>query len=1002
MKRLVFATNNQHKLEEAREILGGEVELVSLSDIGCHEDIPETAPTLEGNAFQKARYIHEHYGVACVADDTGLMVDALGGAPGVYSARYAGPEHDSRANMKKLLAEMSDKDDRRAHFSTMLAYVSDKEERVFEGRVDGSIAREPSGDSGFGYDPVFVVEDTGRTFAEMSADEKNAVSHRGRAFRKFSEWFAALTLLLLCLCGVNPARAEQWIQHQSYDGATYCILDAPAGTYFLTLKQQYNPDVTGGTNRFGSVYKYDKNAEEWSWLTRADGLSEMIVVAAVYDYTNRVLALGYDNGNIDLVYDNGRVVNVPGLKMADNVSTNIREMNIDPAGGDLWVSTATGYVRVNTKRGEVVTSRDYQQGINSAAKYDGYLFLATDDGLCYGDERTSAISSYTRVPDTAGIGRLFAWDGRLWTVSAKGNRLGVISGKAGDYAPQWFSTGDEYSVQPGRDGILVSGPDGIRWIAPGLKVTAWAKPSNTQNPIAGSIDGRAVWISDGRRGFSRLTPGSGGWTVTMDRHMPDAANPFMCVAMAYSPEYGMMVRNHGREEIFAEDYLETPDIISGLKDGSWHSLSALYANVPNPLVFDIYNPSGLAIDPRNPNHVYCGSITSGLYRLNLADQAMSLRMTRSNDSGVPYDQCVAVAPVNQAWARMCAVAAPQFDDSGALWTAYYNPDKDSAELWYWPASDRLASTTSSNFRPFRRIALPGLTASSSLAVLAGTTSANRNIIVTHGGGWSRQFMILDHGGTPDNTGDDRRYVMRTLTDQDGAEFSIGSFNSMWEDKSTGRVWLMGSSGVCYFSPAQVLAGNPTVYRIKVARNDGTNLADYLLNDTYVTCMTEDTSGRKWFGTIGGGIVVTNGSGNEIARTYTTENSDLPDNNVHGIAYNPSNNSMMISTGKGLCELVLDFDGTDGDSGIRAYPNPVTPEFLGNVTIDGLPDRATVKILDYNNRMVKDLGFSSAGAYEWNLTDNNNKRVPSGIYYVLATNGPDRDSYAKVSKIMVIN
>ena len=189
-RTIVFATNNAHKLGELRGIAGEEWNVVSLAEIGCHDDIPETAETLEGNALIKARLVKERYGYDCFADDTGLMVDALDGAPGVYSARYAGPGHDSVANMKLLLERMAGKDNRNAHFSTVIALVMDGEEHIFEGRVDGTIAREPSGCGGFGYDPVFVPENSGLTFSEMTAEEKNAISHRGRATRKLMEFLA--------------------------------------------------------------------------------------------------------------------------------------------------------------------------------------------------------------------------------------------------------------------------------------------------------------------------------------------------------------------------------------------------------------------------------------------------------------------------------------------------------------------------------------------------------------------------------------------------------------------------------------------------------------------------------------------------------------------------------------------------------------------------------------------------------------------------------------------
>ena len=181
-KRLVFATNNAHKLEEIRAILGNSIEILSLADIHCHADFPETADTLEGNARQKSRYVYEHYGLDCFADDTGLEVESLGGAPGVYSARYAnGQGHDSQANMNKLLKEMEEKNYRKAQFRTIISLIEKGEERQFEGIVKGQITREKRGESGFGYDPIFQPDGYETTFAELGSDIKNRISHRARA-----------------------------------------------------------------------------------------------------------------------------------------------------------------------------------------------------------------------------------------------------------------------------------------------------------------------------------------------------------------------------------------------------------------------------------------------------------------------------------------------------------------------------------------------------------------------------------------------------------------------------------------------------------------------------------------------------------------------------------------------------------------------------------------------------------------------------------------------------
>lgn len=197
--KIVFATNNKNKLSEIREILGSGFEVMSLAEIGCHEDIPETGDTLLDNAVQKARYVFEKYGYDCFADDTGLEVDALDGEPGVHSARYAeGTDHDSNANMDKLLRKLGDETRRTARFRTIIALLQKQQSgesagegsvlHIFEGKVEGSIIKEKRGAEGFGYDPIFMPEGYDKTFAELGLDVKNQISHRARAVKKLADY----------------------------------------------------------------------------------------------------------------------------------------------------------------------------------------------------------------------------------------------------------------------------------------------------------------------------------------------------------------------------------------------------------------------------------------------------------------------------------------------------------------------------------------------------------------------------------------------------------------------------------------------------------------------------------------------------------------------------------------------------------------------------------------------------------------------------------------------
>lgn len=190
--KIVFATNNPNKLKEIKALVPKHIEIVSLSEIGCNEDIPETGETLEANAFQKVNYVKEHFGYDCFADDSGLEINALNGNPGVYSARYAGPERNADANMAKIITELNGCDNRKAQFRTAIALVLNGEEQLFEGKVQGEISLTKLGEKGFGYDPIFVPENETRSFAQMTMQEKGEISHRGKAVRRLINYLSSL------------------------------------------------------------------------------------------------------------------------------------------------------------------------------------------------------------------------------------------------------------------------------------------------------------------------------------------------------------------------------------------------------------------------------------------------------------------------------------------------------------------------------------------------------------------------------------------------------------------------------------------------------------------------------------------------------------------------------------------------------------------------------------------------------------------------------------------
>jgi XTP/dITP diphosphohydrolase len=192
--KLVFASNNKNKINEIQLLLPKSIQLLSLEEIGCLEDIPETAPTIEGNAIQKANYITQNYGYNCFADDTGLEIEALGGEPGVYSARYAGEQRDAHANMDKVLANLAAKSSRKANFKTVICLNLNGNQQLFTGRIDGEIITEKIGTNGFGYDPIFIANGYSKTFAELTIEEKSAISHRGLAVKQLVDFLTVKNL----------------------------------------------------------------------------------------------------------------------------------------------------------------------------------------------------------------------------------------------------------------------------------------------------------------------------------------------------------------------------------------------------------------------------------------------------------------------------------------------------------------------------------------------------------------------------------------------------------------------------------------------------------------------------------------------------------------------------------------------------------------------------------------------------------------------------------------
>lgn len=820
--------------------------------------------------------------------------------------------------------------------------------------------------------------------------------------------------IIICfLLGMMPLllSAEQWRLHPTFDGNVERIIDTPDYTYILSYNQIYMPNSNDNSSKSISLYRYDKKEEELEWINTQNGLSEVVVHTAEYNVAKKYLFIAYPNGNIDLLYDDGSVVNIPGLMLAnERYPVEVNAATFYPADNKIYVATRFGYIVIDDKTCEIDYSRNFNVAFNGVGRVGDNLVLTNSDGLYIGKITDVDFSSFRKIEGYRDVYRLlplsdnrliinqiFGWDGEIRCIELDKD------GKESDSRLiKFYIKSLEYSSQ----GITVSGFDELWQIDKDLNLTHIIKDDSDKDSRLAAWNLKDYFISGDRTGIYVKNYKDGKWIIKSGGLRPNASSAFKSDNMVYHQDYGLLVRNHGINNKFSSMEVDAVDVVSSLRSLTWRPLSPAY-RYPTPML-EQWNPNGIAIDPVEKNMAYSGSPLHGLLKLDLENPENSLRLGRANDPGNIGDKFVVVQREFTQFSNLCFFSSPQFDVYGNLWTSWFDHDlleaeQDALEILYWSKEDRLASKDASSYRPLKRWKIEHAGASKNQMLVSLNSSANKNILMYNPGTWAGGFIFIDHKGTLDNRGDDERVDIESVIDQDGSKIEYAYVKSYYEDTSTGQVWIGHDEGVFYFRPSEIMKTGGRVTRIKVSRNDGTNLADYLLDGVSVNCILADNSGRKWFATGGGGVVVTSSDGTEVLKTYTSDNSDLPDNNVYAICYNPENNSMMISTDKGLAELFLSTAaGDSSDSRIKAYPNPVRPDYFGYVNIEGVSDNALIKIVDASGNLIKELGFAAGGEARWDLTNLNTKRVPGGVYYILASGSADGDGFSKVGKILVVN
>ncbi len=1013
--KLVMATNNAGKLREARAIAGDNIEILSLADIGFHQDIPETADTLEGNALLKARAVSEASGLDCFADDTGLMVDALGGAPGVYSARYAGPECDPEANIRLLLHNLEGADKRTARFRTSIALSLGGEEHLFEGNAEGEIALSKSGSNGFGYDPVFISADTGKCFAEMTDEEKNSISHRGRALRAMMKWLGAMTVCLLSWLRADAALSADWAIYNTFDDKIEMVYDTPEKTYYLVHAQLYQPGVAGNSEKELQLFCLEKESGEVRPYNTLNFLSHNIIRNASYNAQRRYLLIVYDDFTIDLLDDDGNAHTITGLKNFSTSSTkNVRSISFDPERNRAYLATDFGFVAIDDKKHEVAESGIYNTPVDNIVRTADRLIINREGKLYWNsaDSNHSSLSTFRQATwaDGDSVMNLVALSPTkcIFSKNLDGTETHyILTFTPGVENPKRSGIGSFQGadIAENRDGLLLTRTSQLVQIdrTTGAR-TFLPRRSDDYAVKCGSWDTRDVYYATPRDGFYSLRRNDKNeYTMTSEPARPNAPAAFRSDNFLYTPKFGMLVNTHGISQSFSEHQAYNFVLLSSLKDGEWEMHGIPYLDYSQRA--RVLNPTGMAQDPDDPDVIYMGSTLNGMIRYNITDYSDVLHITRSNDSPEMEGHVSAIEPYPH-WTTFFPLLNPRFDKNGNLVVAHVEtPAEDfyDAEIWIWTPEDRKASKDAASYRPMKRLKINNLNPQkSAIALPLASSASNGMVMFLPIRSYRRNIAIYDHKNTIEDESDDRVAMMKELYDNDGS-VTYDYLYCAVEDPATGLVWVGTSNGVFTFNPADAFTNPGKISRIKVSRNDGTSLADYLLSGISVNHIAIDGKGRKWFSLPSGGIVVTSADGKTILEEISSDNSMLPSDIVYATCYNPERNSMMIGTSAGICEYFLSSaGGNSSESDVKIYPNPVRPDYYGWVTIEGLEDDALVKIADAAGNIVCELGPASGGRLQWDAAGRDRNRVASGVYYILASSGKDGGNYSAVGKVLVMN
>lgn len=814
-------------------------------------------------------------------------------------------------------------------------------------------------------------------------------------------------ILFLCIAFSGKAVDPNWKLHPIFDEDVSYVVETPSYVYFTSRNLVENPAV----ETFSSLFRYDKKGEELLPLSSANILNGNNIRQIAYNPQKGYLFVLYYDYNIDLIYNDGKVVNLPDYSRSElSYSKNVNSISMDPDKDRVYLATDFGYVALNDKKYEVAESRIYGEPLKSFSRVgDEYWVLHENILMSIPDSSPRlSLDQYEEVATFANPLKLFPLNettSLMFTGDKNRNYVKKIVKTSTGIEAVDIVDAKVYNIERNPNGVIAVTGDKIYQIDYSGELTVLERPEEYKNSAAYTLNMAEVWNGLKRKGLSSVKKTGDNWSVTHDWMLPNAPATYVTTSFANHPSLGLLMLSYGYTPITYQMYDGAPMQLSSYKQGRWKNHALAYTNPARSNIMT--TTSGMLVDPDRPEYVYITSYHQGIMRLNLNDPEDIIHMTKTYDADSKNEGFVELGPEQNTARNYWNIMPPQLDSSGNIWMAYANNDDNidpSPNYYCWLSADRKATSSASDIKMPQIVKFDGYAPPSNLACSLTLLKTGKGVqVYTLLVSGITYFHIIDTNGTPIDTSDDKVYSFQRFEDSDGDELDLQRVRSLIEDPATGYVWIAHETGVCYFSPSQVMKGDYTLHRVKVPRNDGTNLADYLLEGVMVNGIAIDSAGRKWFATAGGGVVCTTSDGREILEEFNMANSPLPSDDVIGVAYNSDANSIMFSTTHGYAEYLLPVSQTSSTkTDIRAYPNPVRSDFSGYVTITDIPSGSFVKITDIAGNLVKELGVMSGFEILWDVSDSNFNRVKSGVYHIMVSPSNESSSYSTVGKILVMN